>query len=90
MLVGIKFCGGCRAAYDRKAEASAAISAVNEMNKDILFVPSPGDEDLDALLVVCGCRSRCVDISPYNTGKLVYINGAGDAAEAAASLALSQ
>jgi len=73
--VGIKYCGGCRAAFDRKAEAEL----VKQAAPDIVFSDAADGERYDALLAVCGCRSRCADVSPYSADKTIYIHEAGGA-----------
>ena len=91
MLVGVKYCGGCRAAYDRKVETENVIVSVNGIvtaTVEISFTAAAVGESYGALLAVCGCRSRCVDLSQFDAGKVIYISEAGDSKEAASDLAL--
>jgi len=63
--IGVKYCGGCREQYDRKAgyeKARKCFSAPAE------FVPAEAGGSYDALLVFCGCPVRCADISGYAYG----------------------
>ena len=80
MLVGIKYCGGCRASFDRKAEAERIAAAYGSEDAErqgpafAQFVQAKAGERYDALLVLCGCRSRCPDIGAYDFGRAVYID----------------
>ena len=92
MLVGIKYCGGCRAAYDRKSEAEKTIAAVKDSDEgpNIQFVSASGGESYNILLAVCGCLSRCLDISPYKADTTVYLYEEGGAADAAEKIIATQ
>ena len=72
-VVGVKFCGGCREQYDRKAEfekMKAGLAGV-----PVEFEPVKDGEEYDSLLVICGCPSRCADISRYKTdGDIITID----------------
>ena len=90
MLVGVKYCGGCRAAFDRKAEACSTINIVSEMaavTQNVSYAAAVTGEAYDVLLVVCGCRSRCPDIGQYSAGMVIYIDEAAGAARAGKDLA---
>jgi len=80
LLAGVKYCGGCRAAFDRKAEAEKISEAAAE---GMVFEAAEEDRQYDTLLVVCGCPSRCANVSPYKAENIVYISEEGGAAEAA-------
>ena len=80
MPAGIKYCGGCRASFDRKAEAARVISEAEGSaagGESPVFEYAEEGGYYDVLLVVCGCRSRCPDISAYRYGRVVYIDEAG-------------
>ena len=81
MLVGIKYCGGCRAAYDRGAETKNVIAAAEgEEGPDgqsYEFEYAKEGVHYDTLLVVCGCRTRCPNIRTYDYGHAVYLDEAG-------------
>jgi len=79
---GVKYCGGCRASYDRKAEAELAEKAA----PGVSFSGAVEGGRYDALLAVCGCGSRCADLSPYDADRIIYISEPGGAAEAAEAI----
>ena len=76
MLAGIKYCGGCRASYDRRAEAEKAIAASVGL-QGAAYVNAVEGGRYDILLVVCGCKARCPDISRYHCKDAIYIDGPG-------------
>lgn len=86
MPVGIKYCGGCRSAYDRKAEAERVMAAA----PDIVFESAVPGRHYDAVLAVCGCRSRCADVSVFTADRIVYISEEGGAAAAAQEIKATQ
>jgi len=83
VLVGIKYCGGCKAFFDRKIEAERTVAAF----QDGTFKNAADGESYDALLVICGCNSLCAEVSRYNTDKIIYICEAGGSTEAVKALA---
>ena len=85
MPVSTKYCGGCRASFDRKAEAELAIQKVKDAKAEQGEYFSGGNDGRrrDVLLAVCGCKSCCVDVSPYSEENVVYISEKEDAARAA-------
>ena len=90
MLIGVKYCGGCRAGFDRKAEAERTVARVKGIGAPapgVSFVCAAPGGDYDVLLAVCGCGSLCADVSPYHAGGVVYISEAGDAVKAAEEIA---
>jgi 3-hydroxyacyl-[acyl-carrier-protein] dehydratase len=71
--VGVKYCGGCREQYNRKAEFEKARGEISEQKAE--FVPVSEGESYDSLLVICGCPTRCADISKYRTdGDVIMID----------------
>jgi len=71
-LIGVKYCGGCREQYDRKAgfekirdEFPGAVAAFTRAEDGGVY---------DVLLVVCGCPSRCADISRYRAGGTLTVD----------------
>jgi len=70
VLTGIKYCGGCREHYNRKAAAKKIQDGFS--GTEFLFAVSGGS--YDALLVICGCGVRCADISGYHAGKTIVID----------------
>ncbi|MCL1895158.1 MAG: hypothetical protein FWG03_01275 [Clostridiales bacterium] len=101
MLAGIKYCGGCRASYDRRAEADRVIAASGGFQgaapvegedcgqgaapvegedggrQGVVAVNAEEGGSYDVLVVVCGCKARCPDISRYHYKSTVYIDGPG-------------
>jgi len=70
VLTGIKYCGGCREHYDRKAAAKK----IQDGFSDTRFVFAENGGSYDALLVISGCGVRCADISGYHAGKTIVID----------------
>ena len=63
-LIGVKYCGGCREQYDRRA----GFESTREVFTNVVFVPVEDGGSYDALLVLCGCPAKCADISKYVFG----------------------
>jgi NAD(P)-dependent dehydrogenase (short-subunit alcohol dehydrogenase family) len=59
--VGLKFCGGCRARYDRAAAARRMREA---LSGTIEFV-APDSGEAAFVLVICGCETACADTRPF-------------------------
>ena len=72
MRVGIKYCGGCREKYDRKAAAESIKSAFSDTQA--VFNNAEFGGSYDALLVMYGCGVKCADISGYQAGKIVTVD----------------
>ena len=71
-VIGVKFCGGCRALFDRKAEYERIKAGLSGQAE---FETVKDGGKYDSLLVICGCPSRCADISKYHTdGKIITID----------------
>lgn len=69
--IGLRYCGGCNARYDRVALVRRLEAAFPEWD----FVSARPQTEYAALVVVCGCPARCVNISSLTTSaeKRVYI-----------------
>ena len=67
LRLGLKYCGGCSPRYDRVDWVS---ELKQKMGGRIEWV-SHDDPYAEAILVVMGCESACVDVSPFE-GKPVY------------------
>ena len=63
-LIGVKYCGGCREQYERKAEFEKVKAAIPDDRA--IFVSAKEGEVYDSLVVICGCPVCCADISKYN------------------------
>ena len=70
--VGVKYCGGCREQYGRKAAFEKARERVADGTVEFLKAEDGGV--YDALLVLCGCPSRCADISGYRAGEVIMVD----------------
>ena len=66
--VGLKFCGGCNARYDRTKMVRLIR---DELDGIIEFVP-PDDKNAEFILAVEGCKTACADLKPYS-GKPIRI-----------------
>lgn len=67
LRLGLKYCGGCSPRYDRVewvADFEKAMHGCIELCRY-------DDPEADAVLVVMGCESACVDLAPFE-GKPVY------------------
>ena len=73
LLIGIKFCGGCREQYDRKGASRSIKDALSYEQID--FVEAEKGGSYDTLLVICGCPVKCADLSGYNAGKIIAVDG---------------
>ncbi len=70
MVCGIKYCGGCNSRYSRTKFLENVQKACG--HTDFRYV-QPGIV-YDHLLVICGCLSRCADISSIQVkGKIFKI-----------------
>ena len=70
--VGVKYCGGCREQYDRKAAFEELQAGIEGSEAE--FVPARDGGDYDELLVICGCPSKCADISKYKAQEIVMVD----------------
>ncbi len=61
LRIGLKYCGGCRPAYDR-VELTKEIK--RRLGGRIEFV-SPYTEGVSLVLAVQGCPVACADLSPF-------------------------
>lgn len=59
MVFGVKYCGGCNPRYNR----TAFYDAVKKGCPEVKFEYVQPEVVYDHLLVICGCPSRCADIS---------------------------
>ena len=67
--VGIVFCGGCNAGYDRVA---AAEDIRRQMVEDGTFTVVDGG-DADIVVAVCGCTCACVDEKAFGNARIVPV-----------------
>lgn len=59
--IGLKYCGGCAPQYDR---VRAVASIKKRLAGRVEFV-SHEDRDVEGVLVVTGCPTACVDLTPF-------------------------
>jgi len=59
--IGLKYCGGCTPRYDR-VQAVATIK--KRLAERVEFV-SYENRDVEGVLVVVGCPTACVDLTPF-------------------------
>ncbi len=67
LKIGVKYCGGCGAKYDR-------VVVVDRMKKalaDFWEFVSWEDASADHILIVAGCETACVEASEFE-GKTVH------------------
>ncbi|MEA4816621.1 hypothetical protein SDC9_163978 [bioreactor metagenome] len=69
MKIGIKYCGGCNSTYDRKSLYDRLKSEYP--NHEIEAVKAGKAYDL--LVVLCGCKAQCADISAYSSDAIVFV-----------------
>lgn len=68
MVLGLKYCGGCSARFDRVELAEA----IKERLGSLVEWVSHGDPRAEHLLVIAGCESACVDLEPFK-GKNIHM-----------------
>jgi hypothetical protein len=56
--VGVAYCGGCNAAYDRPEFVRLLLQAVRDAGGEIRLAEA--DEPCDTALIMAGCRTACV------------------------------
>lgn len=61
--VGIKFCGGCQAKYNRRETYEKIVREFPDVTFE--FVTEKGEYDL--VVVIEGCHIKCADTSPYRS-----------------------
>ncbi len=61
LRIGLKYCGGCNPRYDR---GQAVASIKKRLEGRIAFV-SYENPNTQGILVVTGCATACVDLTPF-------------------------
>ncbi len=73
--VGLKYCGGCRAGYDRVA----MVDSIRErLAQEVEFVAADS-EDAQMVLIVTGCSTACAKLEDVSGVPIHYITSAEDA-----------
>jgi hypothetical protein len=62
LKIGIRYCGGCNAIYDRKELVLKLIEEL-EMSNDLEIAVEA--KIYDFIILVCGCSNRCVGHENY-------------------------
>jgi hypothetical protein len=73
--VGLKYCGGCRAGYDR---VSVVDSIRERLAQEVEFV-DVDNEDAQMLLIVAGCSTACAKLDNVSQVPIRYITSVEDA-----------
>ncbi|MBI5895242.1 MAG: hypothetical protein HZB24_04260 [Desulfobacterales bacterium] len=70
MIVGLKYCGGCKPNYDR-------VALVDEIRRrldhQVIWVRAD-DPTAELILAVHGCLTACADLEPYRA-KPIFVEG---------------
>ena len=75
LRIGLKYCGGCKPAYDRVA----LVDEIKERLGDrVEFVPADSDDVL-LILAVQGCPTACADLSAIRDRPIWSITGPEEA-----------
>ena len=71
MEIGVRYCGGCNPRYDRVA----LVRRLAEELPEHRFTVAEGGRDYAAVLMVCGCLSRCASLTGLTVSpeKRIYI-----------------
>ena len=59
--IGLKYCGGCKAEYDRVA----SVAAITERLAGKIEFVAPNNRQLYGTLIVAGCATACVNTKPF-------------------------
>lgn len=68
MVLGLKYCGGCSARFDRVELAEA----IKDRLGSLVEWTSYDDPRAHHLLIIAGCESACVDLEPFQ-GKTIHM-----------------
>ena len=71
--IGVRYCGGCNPRYDRVA----LVKRLSSFFPETEFVTAQAGVKYPAVLVVCGCPTRCANTSDLAVpaGRLIYLSG---------------
>ena len=71
--IGVRYCGGCNSRYDRVA----VVKRLAALLPDCDFVTAEAGKPYGAVLVVCGCPSRCASVEGLTVPaeRLLYLGG---------------
>lgn len=74
--IGLRYCGGCNSRYDRVA----LVKRLEAFFPEAAFVAAEQGKSYPAVVVACGCSSRCANVSGLAVpmGRLIYLSGGED------------
>ena len=75
LKVGLKFCGGCRAGYDRVG----LVNSIRERLADHIEFVAADSEDAEEILIVTGCSTACAKVDAATDLPTRYIKSQEDA-----------
>lgn len=75
ITIGLKYCGGCRAQYDRVG----LVDALRERLMDKVDFVAADSEEADMILIVSGCSSACTKLDPVHDRPTRYVTSPEDA-----------
>jgi hypothetical protein len=73
--VGLKYCGGCRAAYDRVG----MVDTLRERLAEKVEFVAADSEDAEMILIVSGCTSACTKLEAVHDRPTRYVTSPEDA-----------
>ena len=71
MIVGLKYCGGCKPDYDRVA----LVEEVQRRLGDQVIWVRGDDPAAKLILAIHGCLTACADLAPYQAKPIFAITG---------------
>lgn len=71
--IGVRYCGGCNSRFDRVA----LVKRISSFFPETDFVTALSGVTYPAVLVVCGCPTRCANTSDLAVpvGRLIWVSG---------------
>jgi len=72
--IGLKYCGGCAPRYDRVEQVRIISTSLRGM---VDLLPS-GERNLEAILVVAGCPTCCVETRAFEPLPILRIRSEAD------------
>ncbi len=67
--IGVRYCGGCNPRFDRVALEKQ----IEARFPDCIFKVAEAGTGCDAVLVICGCPARCVNVADLAQIPLVMV-----------------
>lgn len=82
MIIGILYCGGCNPSYNRVQ----AKKDMEEIFHDWTFEYYVNNRCYDYVIIFCGCKTQCVNLTDSVIYKVIHINSQNDIKKAIAEL----